>query len=105
MKQILNLKNIPTAVFCLNDDMALGAINAVYENGLKVPEDISIVGFDDSVFSAYITPALTTVRRAAELMSREGAKCLLNLIQNGSNTKNKYYIKTELVVRKSIKEI
>jgi len=105
MKKILNLKNIPTAVFCLNDDMALGAINAVYEKGLKVPEDISIVGFDDSVFSAYITPALTTVRRAVELMSRAGAKCLLNLMENGSSAENKYYIKTELVIRESIKEI
>lgn len=105
MKQILNLKNTPTAVFCLNDDMALGAINAAYENGLKVPEDISIIGFDDSVFSAYITPALTTVKRAVELMSKEGAKCLLNLMRTGSSTKNKYYIKTELVIRKSIKEI
>ena len=101
----MNLKNIPTAVFCLKDDMALGAINAAYENGFKIPEDISVVGFDDSVFSEYITPALTTVKRNVELMSLEGVMCLMNLIKTGSSSKNKYYIKTELVLRKSTKEI
>lgn len=105
MKQLLSLKDIPSAVFCLNDDMALGAINAILEAGLKVPEDISIVGFDDSIFSAYISPGLTTVKRAVEGMGCEGAKYLIDLIEKGKSTENKVYIKTELIIRKSIKEI
>jgi DNA-binding LacI/PurR family transcriptional regulator len=105
MKQLLSLKDIPSAVFCFNDDMALGAINATLEAGLRVPEDISIVGFDDSTFSAYISPALTTVKRAVEGMGSEGAKCLIDLIEQGKSPKSKVYIKTELIIRKSIKTI
>lgn len=105
MKKLLNLKDIPSAVFCFNDDMALGAINAAYESGIKVPEDISVAGFDDSIFSQYMAPSLTTVKRDIENMSMEGARCLINLINNESILQRKVYIKTELVVRRSTGKI
>lgn len=74
MKELLQLNKIPTAVFCSNDDIAVGAIKAIVEKGLRVPQDISIAGFDDNLFSAYLNPALTTVKRSIEEMSKEGAK-------------------------------
>ena len=61
MKRILASKPLPTAVLCSNDLTAIGAMGAVYEHGLRVPEDISVIGFDDIQISAYTKPALTTL--------------------------------------------
>jgi LacI family transcriptional regulator len=61
MKRLLKLKNRPTAVFAANDIMAIGAVSAIYETGLKIPDDISIIGFDDIAYSRMMYPKLTTV--------------------------------------------
>jgi len=111
MKRLLEHPEPPTAVFCSNDEMAVGAIKAAFEKGLRVPDDISVAGFDDSVFAAYTTPALTTVRRPIEEISRKGASVLLKMI--GENLKNgrtdsgfdPIYMPAELVVRESVAEI
>ena len=60
----------PTAIFASNDEMAVGAINAAREKGLKVPEDLSVAGFDDSILATRITPALTTIRRPVRQMAQ-----------------------------------
>jgi LacI family purine nucleotide synthesis repressor len=103
MNRLLHLVEVPTAVFCFNDTMAIGAIKAVYEQGLSVPDDISVIGFDDSIFSPYITPSLTTVKRSIEKMSMEGAKHLIDYIENQNRLPEKVYIETQLVVRNSVK--
>ncbi|WP_411679178.1 LacI family DNA-binding transcriptional regulator [Clostridium thailandense] len=105
MKELLTLKNAPTAVFCSNDDMAIGAIKAAFEDGLSVPKDISIVGFDNIGFSEYATPALTTIKRPMEEISIIGGKKLIDLINNGKQDGEKIYIKTELVVRDSVAKL
>ncbi|NOU68242.1 substrate-binding domain-containing protein [Paenibacillus sp. LMG 31461] len=102
MQQFLSLEERPTAVFCCNDEMALGAIKAVFEAGLHVPKDISVVGFDDTVFAAYVTPALTTVRRPIEQISKEGALRLLGNIENKLHTTEQVLLRTELIVRESV---
>jgi LacI family transcriptional regulator len=61
MKKLLELKDKPTAVFASNDIMAIGAVSAIYESGLRIPQDISIVGFDDISFSRMMYPKLTTI--------------------------------------------
>ncbi|UUZ85767.1 LacI family transcriptional regulator [Paenibacillus sp. P26] len=80
MNRSLELGDVPTAVFCCNDDMALGAIKAITERGLRVPDDLSVVGFDDHLFSGYMTPALTTVKRPIEETAGPGprSRCLLS---------------------------
>jgi len=105
MEKLLLLKNRPTAVFCSNDDMAIGAMNAVFERGLNVPQDISIVGFDDSGFAQYTNPGLTTVKRPIEKISIQGAEQILKLIQDKGNSGGKIFEKTELIVRSSVKEM
>lgn len=102
MKKLLEQKPYPTAVFCSNDDMAVGAMKAISEKKLKVPQDISLVGFDDSMLSAYITPALTTVKRPIELISQEGAKHMLARLDHQDVARETIYMKTELVVRQSV---
>ena len=61
MRVLLQQKPIPTAVFCANDEMAVGAIRTAKQAGLDVPEDLSVVGFDDQEFAELFDPALTTV--------------------------------------------
>jgi LacI family transcriptional regulator len=76
----------PTAVFCYNDMMAIGALRCAHERGLRVPEDISIIGFDDITESTYTCPALTTVHQDKFEMGRQGMKLLLRIIQNRSES-------------------
>ncbi|WP_010498142.1 LacI family DNA-binding transcriptional regulator [Paenibacillus elgii] len=105
MSKLLELADRPTAVFCCNDDMALGAVKAVTERGLSVPEDISVAGFDDHLFSAFMSPALTTVRRPIEELSRAGAEKLLKFIETKHSEKSVVLFHTELVIRDSVKSI
>ncbi|MDO3677712.1 LacI family DNA-binding transcriptional regulator [Paenibacillus ehimensis] len=105
MSKLLELPDRPTAVFCCNDDMALGAVKAVTERGLSVPEDISVAGFDDHLFSAFMSPALTTVRRPIEELSRAGAEKLLKFIETKHSEKSVVLFHTELVIRDSVKSL
>jgi DNA-binding LacI/PurR family transcriptional regulator len=75
----------PTALLCANDMMAIGALEYCKSVGLRVPQDLSIVGFDDLPVSALLTPRLTTVRQPARDMGAQAALCLLNLLGDGSN--------------------
>ncbi|TXK85738.1 LacI family DNA-binding transcriptional regulator [Paenibacillus sp. N3.4] len=105
MQQFLALEEVPTAVFCCNDEMALGAMKAITESGRHVPDDISVVGFDDTVFAAYVTPALTTVRRPIEQISREGALRLLGNIENKRTETEQLLLRTELILRESVRSL
>ena len=104
MKKLIELENRPTAVFCSNDDIAVGAMKAIFESGLNVPNDISIIGFDDSNFCNYVTPPLTSVRKDSLTMSEYGGINLLNVIKNKEVNKEKVYIESKLVVRDSVKK-
>jgi LacI family transcriptional regulator len=75
-----------TAMFCFNDLAAIGAIRALHEVGMKVPEDVSVIGFDDITAAAYGIPSLTTVRQPLEEMGRLAAATLLRRIQNPEKT-------------------
>jgi DNA-binding LacI/PurR family transcriptional regulator len=71
-----------TAVFAANDDMAIGLIRALLETGKRVPEDVSVVGFDDTPLSAYVTPPLTTVRQPFDAMAASGLRRLVHAIEH-----------------------
>lgn len=102
MEKLLSLDKIPSAVFCSNDDMAIGAIKAAFKKGLSVPKDISIAGFDNIGFSEYTLPALTTVQRPMSKISEIGGKKIIDLIDSEEYNGEKLYIKTELVIRESV---
>lgn len=105
MKKLLNLSERPTAVFCANDDIAVGAMKAIYESGLNVPEDISVIGFDNSNFCNYVTPTLSSVRKDAFMMSEMGGINLLNILNNKPTENQRLYIESTLVIRKSVKKL
>ncbi len=89
-------------MFAANDDMAIGLMRALSEAGRRVPEDVSVVGFDDTPVAAYVTPPLTTVRQPFDAMAQGGLKLLVHAIENpGSDPLPMIDPPVELVVRAS----
>jgi LacI family transcriptional regulator len=102
MQQLLALPKPPTAVFTHNDVLALGAMHAIWEAGLSIPDDISILGYDDTVGSAYLSPPLTTVRFPKAEMGRQAAHRILELVRNNQELPaHTAVLPVELVVRAS----
>ena len=98
---LLELPDPPTAIFASNDVMAMGAMDAVRNRGLLVPDDVSIVGFDDIPQSSLVRPAMTTVNQPLEKMGRFATQMLLDLLKHPENTANRIELPTQLVVRDS----
>jgi LacI family transcriptional regulator len=98
---LLGLDIPPTAIFASNDVMALGAMDAVRSYGLRVPEDISIMGFDDIPQAALVRPALTTIRQPLEQMGRVATQMLLGMLKDPEKKVNRIELPTELIVRNS----
>lgn len=90
-----------TAMFVGNDQMALGALRALHESGRRVPEDVSVVGFDDIPEAAYFTPPLTTVRQPFDEVGRRSHELLLDQIVAGRPTVRTTMVEPEMMVRSS----
>lgn len=90
-----------TAVFCSNDEMAIGAIRAIKSKGLRVPEDISVVGFDDIRFARYCDPPLTTIAQPKGELGREAMSMMIEILTNADVPARKRILPTQLVVRGS----
>ncbi|MCB2355792.1 LacI family DNA-binding transcriptional regulator [Clostridium estertheticum] len=103
--QKLLQKEIPTAIFCGNDMMAIGAMQAIEEANLNVPEDISIVGFDDIEVARYINPTLTTVRMKLLEMASIATNTLITSIESNSNFSANYTLPIDLIERNSCKAL
>jgi DNA-binding LacI/PurR family transcriptional regulator len=102
MKMLLERSRDFTAIFCFNDIAAIGAIRAIYDAGLRVPEDISVIGFDDILSAAYQRPSLTTVRQPLREMGSKGAHMLLYMIANpDAEAITETVMQPELIVRES----
>jgi DNA-binding LacI/PurR family transcriptional regulator len=90
-----------TALFCFNDLAAIGAIRALVDRGLRVPEDVSVVGFDDIQSAAYHNPSLTTIRQPLQQMGLTAARILLQRIRGQAPFQESVSILPELVIRES----
>lgn len=103
MKKLLNLpmRMRPRAVVAVNDPAAFGAIKAIGEYGLRIPDDIAIVGFSDDIRAALIPTPLTTVRQPAYELGKRAAQKLLGFIKGTSKEINEIIVNTDLVIRKS----
>jgi LacI family repressor for deo operon, udp, cdd, tsx, nupC, and nupG len=91
----------PTAVFCTSDEMAIGLVRTLPSIGLRVPQDISVAGFDDIEFAAAAQPALTTVHQPRRELGQTAAAVLIDLLQ-GRGTQKRIRLKSELVIRDSV---
>jgi LacI family transcriptional regulator len=102
---LLSLPNPPTAIFASNDVSALGVMEAVRDLGLRIPEDISIVGFDDIPQASQVNPPLTTVRQPLEQMGHKAAQMLLEYIADPDMPTQRIELPTELIVRASTRQL
>jgi LacI family transcriptional regulator len=89
------------AIFVANDQMALGVLRALHEAGRRVPEDVSVVGFDDVPEAGFFTPPLTTVRQPFDLVGRRSVECLLDLANGAPPATEPVMLSPELVIRDS----
>jgi LacI family transcriptional regulator len=98
---LLDLPYPPTGIFACSDQMALGAYEALYERGLRTPEDVSIVGFDDLEEARWAVPPLTTIRQPLTEMAGMATRMLLTLIAGEELESTRVELATPLVVRAS----
>ncbi|WP_326076313.1 LacI family DNA-binding transcriptional regulator [Paenibacillus alba] len=100
MQQLLTLPNRPTAVICINDYVAIGAMKAAISHGMHIPEDIAIAGFDDTQLASAMNPELTTVSQHSEQLGRQAVSILSKLIQK-EKVKKLTVLEPKLMVRQS----
>jgi LacI family transcriptional regulator len=98
---LLELAEPPTAIFASNDVMAMGVMDAVRNRNLRIPDDISVVGFDNIQQSAMVYPPLTTIQQPLEQMGRVATQMLLNILKNPKNKVGRIELPTELIIRSS----
>lgn len=105
MKSLLDSQKSFTAVFVASDNVAMGAKAALREAGKRIPEDISLVGFDDIPWSQYADPPLTTVHLQAQELARRACLLLMDLIKGKEPETRRQIVDTELVIRKSCRRL
>jgi len=101
MKELLALPLPPTATFIASDEVAIGALAALHEDGRSVPQNMAIVGFDDISVARYLVPALTTVRLPAYEQGLQAADMLIDTIQGTETAEKGLLLDTELIIRES----
>ncbi len=99
--RLLTSPTLPTAVLCSNDLTALGVIRSLHKNGLRVPEDVSVVGADDIPFAALARPSLTTVRIPREKLGSLALEILQNMLSAPTKRGKEFILPTDLVIRES----
>jgi LacI family transcriptional regulator len=101
MHALLRLEPRPTAVFIASDMMAVGALKAIREAGLRCPEDVAVVGFDDIALAPLLSPAMTTVRQEAPEIGIAAGRSLIEMIEDPQVVASVRVLPVELVVRES----
>ncbi len=105
MREILRREPLPTAVFTASDQMAIGAYRALAETGLRVPEDMSVVGFDDIDAAAFALPPLTTIRQPFVEMASQAIALLLQILNGPQPDSTQILLPPELIIRASTARI
>jgi len=101
VSKMLSIENPPSALFCMNDSIAVGAIKAAIRKGLKVPEQLAVIGYDDSALCSIIEPELTSISVNTKQMGERSMEMLDLLINKKQITQNKICLTTKLICRKS----
>ena len=101
VKPLLALERRPTAIFAANDSMAIGALSALHESGLRVPEDMAVAGFDDIPLARYMNPPLSTVHVDISQLGERAAALLLSSLLQGARPRQQLQLSTTLVIRSS----
>lgn len=105
VKSLLAHSHRPTAVFCFNDIMALAAISTFKEAGLDVPNDISIIGYDNIDLARYFSPPLSTIHQPKNRLGKTAIKLLLNRLADKHGQQQIFVMQPELIMRRSVKNL
>jgi len=97
----MNSKKPPTAIFAASDGFALGAMNAIRELGLQIPQDVAVVGFDNLKYASLLEVPLTTVAQPFREIGEKAVEILMNKIQNNDAPLQQLILAPELIIRKS----
>lgn len=103
--RILALPVRPTAVFCFNDTMALGMMSRLQQNGIRIPYDISIIGYDNIDLAEYFSPPLTTIHQPKRRVGKTAFEILLGRIKDKGHERRIFEMQPELMVRESVRDI
>jgi DNA-binding LacI/PurR family transcriptional regulator len=101
MESLLTTKQMPTAVMCSNDMTAIGVLHKLYRAGLRVPDDLSVIGFDDIHIAEVTIPPLTTIQMSRFDLARAAVTALRAHVEQPEDAKREYNIRTDLIVRES----
>jgi LacI family repressor for deo operon, udp, cdd, tsx, nupC, and nupG len=100
-ERLLGRKQPPTAIFCFNDEMAMGVIHTARRRKMRIPDDLSVVGVDDIRYARYTDPPLTTVAQPMRLMGENAVRVLLDILNGGTSASEQVTLPHTLVVRAS----
>jgi LacI family transcriptional regulator len=101
-RQLLELPSRPTALLAINDLLAIGALRAIRDLDLDVPQDVSLVGYDDIPLAKYLVPRLSTASKEGEKMGREAVRLLLARLQDPDRPCQEIRLPARLILRESI---
>nr|WP_086938748.1 HTH-type transcriptional repressor PurR [Thaumasiovibrio occultus] len=104
-KQFISMNERPTAIFCFNDIMAMALISTFEQSGIRVPDDVSIIGYDNIDLSPYFTPPLTTIHQPKHRLGKKAVELLLARIKDKEAQQQLFIMEPELVCRKSVKNL
>lgn len=99
------MENRPTAVFCFNDTMALGLMSRLQQKGIRIPDDISVIGYDNIELAEYFSPPLTTVHQPKRRVGKTAFEILLERIKDKEHDKRIFEMHPEIVVRDTVKKL
>ena len=103
--KILAMDEKPTAVFCFNDTMALGLMSRLQQKGVKIPEEMSVIGYDNIELSEYFSPPLTTIHQPKRRVGKNAFEILLERIKNKEHERRIFEMHPELIERESVKNL
>ena len=103
LRKVASIAPMPTAVMCSNDVTAIGVMRQAFERGISIPQQLSVVGFDDVHLAQFMTPPLTTIRMSQSGIAELAFKALLNDVERKTPSENgtEYLLETELVLRQT----
>lgn len=99
---LLNGNRIPTAIFALSNTIGLGAMKAIRESGLRIPEDISLIVYDNNIYMDYLAPPVTRISQPVEEMGKLAAKLLFESVESGKRLSTQIELSPELIIRESV---
>ncbi|WP_318404987.1 HTH-type transcriptional repressor PurR [Photobacterium leiognathi] len=104
-KKFIAMKERPTAIFCFNDIMAMAMISTFEQAGLRIPDDISIIGYDNIDLAPYFAPPLTTIHQPKRRLGKTAVEILLDRVKDKNHARQTFEMTPELVARKSVKDL